>query len=91
MSALRTFAFCLAMLAAGAAGASDRTRLQVSLVLVDACTVHSPGNGGADPGTVQVECSSAQPYRVDARGAERAPTRTGLARPGEIPGLTVTF
>ena len=94
MSALRSCALVLAMLAAGSAGASDQARLRVSLVLVDACTIQTGARQGADP--VQVTCSSAQPYRIDsdptaAPAALDASLPTGSGAPGMRPRLTVTF
>lgn len=87
-------AFLAALLSVGGAGASDRVDIRVTLVLVDACTVHSRGHAGE--GRVRVDCPSGQPYVLEARRAEDRASSAGDAgtptRPGASGGgATIVF
>lgn len=81
-------ALCVPALPVVPAQAGDRqVELQVSLVLVEACTVHAPSAPDAAP---RVECSSDLPYRLEERPAPPEAEADTARIPGPN-GLTVLF
>lgn len=79
---------CPLALPVAPADAGDQVELRVSLVLVDACTIHAfPGDAAAPP---RVDCSSDQPYRVEERPAPPEGDDADRRVPGPA-GLTILF
>lgn len=60
----RAIVFALVLLLAGTASAMERVDIPIRLVLVDQCTIDAGERSRTE--SVVVNCSSEQPYRLDA-------------------------
>lgn len=90
----RAIVLAFALLIAGGAAANGRVDMQVRLVLVDQCTIDADARTRAE--AIEVECSSGEPYRLDALSGNE-PGATVAARiptskqDPQRPGLTIFF